>query len=163
MMFWLSSLIALFMVGFVLLAIELLVIPGFGVVGVLGVIALGAAAVLAWIQVGPVAGLVSLFLALLGTLGLFEMARRSRLGRAIVLTESITASAPEQSLALLVGQVGTAVTPLRPSGTMELAERTVDVVAEARYVDAGTRVRIIDVEGGRVVVEPVTDFEKGSA
>jgi len=160
---WMPLLIGLFMLGLILLAIELLVIPGFGMVGVLGVIALGGAAVLAWVEVGVVAGLASLLLAALGTIGLFQLARRTRLARRMVLTESVAGQAPEQSLALLVGQVGKAATPLRPAGIVELAERALDVVADAQYVDAGTRVRITSVEGGRVVVVPVTDFEKGRA
>ncbi len=155
--------VGLFMLGLILLGIEVFIIPGFGVVGVLGIGALGGAAVLAWLQVGPAGGLASLLAAVLGTVGLVQLARRTRFARRMVLNQAIVGQAPDESLMLLVGKEGTAATPLRPAGTMELADRSLDVVADGQYVEAGTKVRISRVEGGRVVVEPVTDFEKGRA
>lgn len=153
--------IGLFMLGLVLLGTEVYVIPGFGVVGVLGIASLGGAAVLAWIQLGPAGGIASLVAAVLGTVGLLQLARRTRLARGMVLNQAILGQAPDESLVLLVGKEGTAATPLRPAGTIELADRSLDVVADGQYVEAGTKVRISRVEGGRVVVEPVMDFEKG--
>ena len=50
---------------------------------------------------------------------------------------------------------GTAMTPLRPAGTARLGDSLVDVVTEGDFVDAGARVRVVRVEGSRVVVRPV--------
>lgn len=56
------------------------------------------------------------------------------------------------ALAGLVGRIGTAVTVLRPTGTMELDADRVDVVTEGEFLEAGQRVRVLYVRGNRVVV-----------
>ena len=55
----------------------------------------------------------------------------------------------------LVGQEGVALTPLRPAGTARIGERKVDVVSDGEVIDPGTRVRVIEVKGNRVVVRAV--------
>jgi len=58
--------------------------------------------------------------------------------------------------ALLVahGTEGVARTMLRPSGKAEFGARLVDVVSRGDFIEAGAPVRVILVEGARVVVEP---------
>ena len=52
----------------------------------------------------------------------------------------------------LVGHVGTVEAPLRPVGTARIDGRRVDVVSRGDMVEAGTVVRVIEVQGNRVVV-----------
>ncbi|MBZ0151291.1 MAG: hypothetical protein K8J09_07135, partial [Planctomycetes bacterium] len=60
------------------------------------------------------------------------------------------------------GQVGTAVTVLRPTGAMEIAGERYDVVTEGEFVEAGTTVRVVQVQGTRVVVAAVRAGETGN-
>ena len=55
----------------------------------------------------------------------------------------------------LVGVEGIALTDLRPSGTAEINGKKVDVVTESEYVEKGQRLKVITVEGIRVVVKPL--------
>lgn len=65
-------------------------------------------------------------------------------------------SAPDGlALEKLNGEVGKALTPLRPGGAVLINGRKVDVVSEGKFVDAGTVVRVIRVTGTSVIVEPV--------
>ena len=50
-----------------------------------------------------------------------------------------------------------AVTPLRPAGIIEIADRRIDAVSDGAFIDSGSRVRVLTVEGSRVVVERVED------
>jgi len=52
----------------------------------------------------------------------------------------------------LVGRVGAAATVLRPTGTMEIDNERIDVVTEGEYVEQGQPVRVLYVQGNRVVV-----------
>ena len=52
----------------------------------------------------------------------------------------------------LVGRVGKAATVLRPTGMMEIDGERVEVVTEGEFVEAGTTVRVLYVQGLRVVV-----------
>lgn len=64
--------------------------------------------------------------------------------------------APEaRPLTHLLGQEGRALTPLRPGGAALIGEARIDVVTEGKFVDPETRIRVIKVEGNKVVVEPL--------
>lgn len=78
--------------------------------------------------------------------------------------DEIDASTPrQQSLQELRGQVGRAVTPLRPAGISEFGGRRVDTVAEGVMIEAGERVRVIEVSGNRVVVRRVEVAPQGDS
>ncbi|GAE91149.1 membrane-bound ClpP-class protease [Gracilibacillus boraciitolerans JCM 21714] len=55
----------------------------------------------------------------------------------------------------LIGQEGVAVTPLRPAGTAEFADERLDVVTEGAFVDVTSPIKIIKVEGSRIVVRKI--------
>ena len=57
----------------------------------------------------------------------------------------------------LVGEIAVTHTVLRPSGTIRLGDERIDAVAEGSYIPADVKVKIIFVEGTRVVVRPTED------
>ncbi|MBK8100769.1 MAG: hypothetical protein IPK26_27090 [Planctomycetes bacterium] len=63
-----------------------------------------------------------------------------------------------------VGQLGRAATVLRPSGTMAVGGERIDVVTAGEFIEAGTEVRVVEVQGTRIVVEavPPRQGERGS-
>lgn len=58
-----------------------------------------------------------------------------------------------EDLTRLVNEEGVAITPLHPSGTARLSGRRVDVITEGDMIESGARVRVIKVEGARIVVK----------
>jgi len=77
----------------------------------------------------------------------------------LVHTSELTGStqnAPDApSLAPLLGKQGQALTPLRPGGTAMIDGRKVDVVTQGKFVETDTTIKVILVEGNKVVVEAV--------
>ena len=61
----------------------------------------------------------------------------------------------EDRLRPLIGKEGVAQSDLRPVGVIAVDGRRVDVVTEGAMIDAGSRVKIVAVEGNRVVVRKV--------
>lgn len=57
----------------------------------------------------------------------------------------------------LVGETGTALTPLRPAGTAEFGGRRIDVVTAGEYVAAGTKVTVVKVDNWHVTVRAVAE------
>jgi membrane-bound serine protease (ClpP class) len=55
-----------------------------------------------------------------------------------------------------LGATGTTITPLRPAGKVDFDGVLLDVVAESAYVDAGTPVRVVTIDGLRLVVERIS-------
>ena len=60
----------------------------------------------------------------------------------------------------LLGKLGKSMTPLRPSGTIMLEGERIDAVTEGGYVDAGKIVKVIKVEGSRIVVREAWEEEE---
>jgi membrane-bound serine protease (ClpP class) len=159
--------------GLILLAIEVLVIPGFGLAGVLGIIAIVASLVLS--LVGPgftmtfmlvAAGRVvlALLLALLASLVLLRFLPRLPFGRRLILNRGLAAaegyaSAPEID-AQWLGKTGLASSPLRPAGIADIDGRRVDVVSDGEHIDAGQFIRVTRVDGNRVVVRRISNINE---
>jgi membrane-bound serine protease (ClpP class) len=152
-------------IGALLIALELFVIPGTSVAGLGGILALvaglgmtlvGAGATVSTVigALGRVA--ISILLALAGALALLRLLPRLPFGRDLVLESGMQAelgyvSTPDSDHRLL-GRVGTALSPLRPSGIAEIDGARVDVVSDGGFVDAGSSIQVIRVDGNRVVV-----------
>lgn len=157
---WLE--LGLALLGILLLIIEAF-IPGFGIFGIGGAIAMGGSIFLAvpsrslalqylmWVSL---AFLVALF-------GIVRAIGRRGLGKALTLEQDAKGWVPERAdLSALMGQQGVALTTLRPAGTARFGAQKVDVVTEGEFVDAGSPVKVIEVDGTRVVVR-ATDERSG--
>ncbi|WP_437590336.1 NfeD family protein [Sorangium sp. So ce1000] len=166
--------IALAVAGVLLLALEVFVIPGFGVAGVLGTVALLAGLSMSLVGAGvtleraleAVAQVtLSIALALAGMLIALRFLPRLPFGRRLVLSTSLGAGVaggpPAQASGPLVGERGVAASPLRPAGIARIGGARIDVVSEAEYVAAGEAVEVIRVEGNRVVVRRTEAQEMG--
>jgi membrane-bound serine protease (ClpP class) len=153
--------------GAIALAVEIFILPGFGVAGVLGVLAIVTSMVLAMIGRHPSTGDVAQALAVLGaslfiTLAvtyawLRHLPNSGRFSglllRGAVHKSQGFVSAPNRGD--LVGRDGVAVTDLRPSGTARVGEERLDVVTEGEYVPQGSRVQVVQSDGYRHVVRAV--------
>jgi membrane-bound serine protease (ClpP class) len=71
-----------------------------------------------------------------------------------VVSEQGESSGTDRSLRRFLGAEGVTRSYLRPAGVADIAGERVDVVTEGGMVGRGTRVRVIDVQGNRVVVRP---------
>ncbi|MDT0632095.1 NfeD family protein [Rubrivirga sp. S365] len=163
--------IALFVVGVGLLLVEVFVTPGFGVFGIAGIVAMLGALFIALIPnigfafptdveiarasttLAAALVLVVLFAISLGRL-LPKSERLNRLVLAPTLS-SLEGYTSADTVAALVGQRGTALTGLRPSGTATVGGVRVDVVSEGTFVAPGAPVEVVSAAGSRVVVREV--------
>ena len=154
--------------GAIALAVEVFVLPGFGVAGVVGTLAIVASMVLAMMGARPSTGDVAQALAVLGASLFITMAviyawlrHLPNSGRfsGLLLRGSVHksqgfVSAPSRGD--LIGQDGVAVTDLRPSGTARVGLEKIDVVTEGEYVPQGSRVQVVQSDGYRHVVRAVS-------
>jgi membrane-bound serine protease (ClpP class) len=151
-------------VGLLALAVEVFILPGFGAAGVLGIVSLAAAVILAMIGTSPTAADLTQALIVLGVSLAITVAvayawlrHLPNSGRFAGLflrggahqSDGYIAAIPRVDL---VGQDGVAVTDLRPAGTAQIGHERVDVVTEGEYVPQGRAVRVMRSEGYRHVV-----------
>lgn len=168
--------------GVVLIAMELFVIPGFGVCGVLGVVLLFGGLVATFVgsdgRLFPGAnpersgelmwGVLTVLISAMTSGGIIYMLAKHLpstplLGR-LVLKESLGGPAPTMLQAMAasnalarVGDVGRAITPLRPAGRVQMGEKIIDAVSDFGFVPAGSQVRVTSSDAFRIAVEPIQE------
>ena len=62
----------------------------------------------------------------------------------------------------MLGQLGTVISPLRPSGIAEVGGKRMDVVSDGEFIEQGERVVINRVDGNRMVVRRIRRQTEGS-
>jgi membrane-bound ClpP family serine protease len=159
---WAVLLLAL---GLTLMVAEVF-IPSGGVLGFLSIVSLVSGVVMAFYNRGLVAGVV--FLSVIAVLvpGALAVAFRwwpsTPMGRRLLLevptSEEVLPDTPQRrALRQLVGKLGTAKSVMLPSGAVVVDGHSIDAISEGMPIEAGQRVRVIEVRGNRVVVRPADD------
>jgi membrane-bound serine protease (ClpP class) len=160
-------------IGVILLAAEIFVIPGFGIAGVLGIIAILAGLILSPVGAGDTSQVVlmaagrvvfSLLFALMASLVILRFLPRLPFGRRLILETGLAsdvgyASAPGSDRRWL-GKKGRASSALRPAGIAEIEGERVDVVSDGALIDAGQLIEVTRVDGNRIVVRQVTNTNR---
>lgn len=161
-----------FVLGIILILVEIFVIPGFGVTGVLGIIFVTAGLILSLVnndwfdfdrvptsQLGIAAltvflslvfsiGLIAFISIKIGTKGMFK-------SFALDATQEVDKGfvGVESTLKDYVGKTGVAMTDLRPSGKVQLEGDVFDAVAESGYIESGTNIRVTNSSSAQLYVK----------
>ncbi len=146
--------------GFLLIFIELLILPGFGAAGVPGVVLVGSGLGIIWWNVGLYSALIYGSIALVFAIPIaiisLSLIRETPIGNVFILKTSQNSNdgfqAMPQELTTLIGKSGKTITPLRPAGIALIDGHRVDIVTRGEFVDKETEIEVILVEGNRVVV-----------
>jgi len=167
--------IIVFVIGFVLLFIEVFVIPGFGIAGIAGILAMlfGLTAALidnatfefSYAGFNSVAGPLLLVSLSITTAVLLSLWITSRIGSKNGLLQRIAltsvqnvsdgfVSIPEE-ITTLTDKIGIADTMLRPSGKVRIDDKMYDAMSEFGYIDKGEAIRVTRSESGQVYVVKV--------
>lgn len=147
--------ISLLLIGLALLIIEVVFVPGTTIVGVIGVIFAGAGVIFTFRHYGNETG----YYMLLGTSAVTAVALyfsfRSNAWARFANKSAMTSRVNEgQSATLRLGDEGTALSSLRPMGTVEFKGGQFEVKTLGDYVDAGTRVKIVHIQPNQIIVKP---------
>ncbi|MYL41727.1 nodulation protein NfeD [Virgibacillus massiliensis] len=151
--------IVLLILGVVLIIAEFFV-PG-GIVGVLGIGAIIVSLFMSGYDLGHMS--MSIGIAFLVTLIIAVILFR-RIGmdkgvfRHIILKEQTTSEqgyVSAENRLDLIGSAGIVVTPLRPAGTAMIDQERLDVVSEGGFIDEGQQIKVVKVEGVRIVVRKI--------
>ncbi len=162
--------IIIFIVGVVLLLLEIFVIPGFGITGVLGILAIISSLFLGLLpdfsfltSEDITAALwqlaISLVLSVIFTYFLFKFLPKTNVFNNFILKEKIKSSFsyktvsdnyPEKNV---LGKIGTALSDLRPSGIANINGERLDVVTQGEYIEKGNKIVVVHADGMKIIVQ----------
>ena len=158
------------LVGIGLLALEIFIIPGFGIAGLSGIILIVVSLLSMmvehvpgkWrpVEISPTAFSMPAMRITLAVLGTFAIALavgcflpKTRVFNSLSL--ATVSPEPEEDETLL-GLEGISHSDLRPSGSAYFGERKMDVVTRGDYIPRQTDIHIVEVHGNRIIVEKVS-------
>ena len=163
--------ILLFVAGFILIVLEMFVVPGFGVTGIAGIVLVSLALIFGmienysfslshastrslWMSLGVF--FAGLLLAVVAVWWLTSSHGPKWVRRHTDLTTELRSDegfiGVDMSPARYVGHEGVAVTDMRPAGKVRIKDETLDAVAVMGFVHAGTRVRVTKYENAQIYV-----------
>lgn len=165
--------IIIFGVGLLLVGVEVLLIPGFGLFGIVGGIGIMAGLYLSLLgnlptspdfaRAGLVLSTTVVLIAVTAWVLIRSLPGSSRLAKSGIFLLSRTDRAigyeSAETRSDLIGLRGKAITDLRPSGTALFGDERIDVVSESEWITEGTPVRVVSAEGYRHVVRAISEGE----
>lgn len=151
----------IFILGLILLTIEIFA-PGFGIFGIGGIVLLIVGIILTARNTFEAVVMVVILLLLIAfaLVYILRSAKRGKLSKKLILWSAAKKEegySTSSNIDDLVGKEGIALTTLRPSGSGEFEGRRLDVVTDGTYIEGGTRIKIIRIEGNRIVVNQIKE------
>ena len=170
---WLE--VILFLAGLVFLAMEMFVIPGFGIAGISGLMLMAASILMAsqdfvipktvyqtqtlqsnlMVLVGSGAGFLAgafLLSRYLGKVPIFSNLMLAPPSASPPADEPVKKGAPSSHPVVSVGDWGRAESVLRPAGKVRFGDQTVDVVADGSFIQPDEQVKVVEISGNRILV-----------
>jgi membrane-bound serine protease (ClpP class) len=156
--------IILFVVGIVLILLEL-VLPG-GIIGIFGFAAFLASFFLAaenFVHMG-ISLLIAFTISILASVVMIKVYdKKMKFFKKLILTDSTSTESgyvSNRNRTELIGIIAHALTDLRPSGTIIVEDERIDAVSEGGFIKKDSTVKIVKVEGSRIVVRELMNLEK---
>lgn len=147
--------ITLILVGLILLGIELLIIPGFGVSGILGLLSIVGAIFFAFYQFGETTGLIVLGVTLLSSVIFTWLILRSKTWKNMGLKNSISSKVDinPNDKGLHIGQKGLSLSRIAPMGRARFGSVDTEVSSLGGIIPNSKEVEIISFEDNKIYVK----------
>lgn len=144
------------LVGIVLMIIEMFM-PGFGVAGGLGLIAVIVAIILranTFAEGLLIAAIIIVFLIIVGIIVYHSFTKGMISRSSLMLNDSIDSDSTSliKDSEKRIGKIGKTISYLRPTGIADFDGERLDVVSEGEFIEVGTEVVITSIEGIRIIV-----------
>lgn len=147
--------IILILVGVLLLLAEILLVPGVGVAGILGLLCLIGSCVYSFMVFGTKMGTIIIAVNVVLIVALTIWVLRAKTWKRFTLNTKIDNSVAEGVQPLAVGDVGRTTTRLAPMGHARFEKGLYEVTSSSGMVASGTDVEVVLIEDNRVTVKPV--------
>ena len=146
--------ITLILVGIVLMIAEILLIPGVGVAGILGLLSLGGSCWYAYYEFGNLTGGIVTGVTAVVLVAFAVVVLRAKTWKRMTLNTTIESKVNQLPVELRVSDKGRTVTRLAPMGSARFEDEIVEVKALEGMIDPNVEVEICMIEEGKIYVVP---------
>lgn len=152
----LTAVIVLIAIGFLLIFIEFLVLPGTNIAGVLGIVMIIGGIIFAYRDVGaPMAHYVLVGALLFMILAIVFMLRSNTWHKMSLNTAIDSKVENTDTQFVKKGDQGIAVTRLAPIGKVMVNDHTFEGKSGHKFIDPNTPIEVVKVDGNQLIVKPI--------
>ena len=144
--------ITLFVIGLILIIVEMLIIPGFGIPGILGLLSVLGAIAYSFYEFGQTIGLYTLGGEILVTSIIIWLVLRSDTWKKITLKETITEKLKQETTELNIGDNGITISRLNPSGKARFGNTDAEVISQEGLIQPSTPITIAEIDHSKIIV-----------
>ena len=153
-MWWIIA--ALLFTGIVLMFVEMLLIPGVGIAGILSFASFGVACWYAFTFIGRTAGIITTIIASIILAILIVIILRGKTWKRFELKTEVDSKVNAENEKVKVGDKGIAQTRLAPMGTGKFGAVYCEVKSITNaMIDAGTPIEVVETEDNKVIVKQI--------
>ena len=149
--------ITLILLGLLLVLAEILLIPGVGIAGVLGLLAMGGSCAYAFMEMGNMTGIIVTSVNAVLLVALIIWVLRAQTWKRLSLETNIDSKAVAPEVEVSVGDKGRSVTRLAPMGTVRFGDNSLEVTSMEGLIDPGMDVQVVAIEDAKIYVSIVNN------
>lgn len=153
--FKMGLVIAFIVIGLLLLMTEILLIPGVGVAGALGLLCLVGSCYWAFVKIGSTTGFIVLAVVVVLLILLLILSLRAKTWEKLALKSKIDTKAGQDERGIKAGDRGETVTRLAPMGSARFSGKAYEVKSLEGMIDPGVQVEVIALEDNIICVKSV--------
>lgn len=152
-----AFIITLIIIGQILLFIELAVIPGLGIAGILGLGTIIGSCYMSFTQISTSAGIAAIILNIILAVIITYLTLRGKTWKKYSLKTNIESKVDSSAKdkGIEVGSTGTTITRLAPSGSASINGNTVEVTSRGALIDAQKGIEVTEISGNKIFVKEV--------
>lgn len=147
--------ITLILVGIVLMIAEILLVPGIGVAGILGLLSMGGSCWYAFYEFGNLTGGIVTSVTAVVLVAFAVIVLRAKTWQRMTLNTKIESKVNNMTFELRVADKGRTITRLAPMGSVRFGNEIVEVKALEGMIDPDTDVEVCLIEEGKIYVTPI--------
>lgn len=149
--------ITLILLRLLLVLAEILLIPGVGIAGVLGLLAMGGSCAYAFMEMGNMTGIIVTSVNAVLLVALIIWVLRAQTWKRLSLETNIDSKAVVPEVEVSVGDKGRSVTRLAPMGTVRFGDNSLEVTSMEGLIDPGMDVQVVAIEDAKIYVSIVNN------
>ena len=149
--------ITLIIAGLLLLGAELIIFPGFGIAGILGIASLVGSCWVAFSYISTTAGVIAIAVNIVLVVVTTLLMLRSKTWKKLSLSTNIDSKvdvAP-QLKGVVAGEKGVTVSRLAPGGKVQIGKEILEAFTRDTIIEAGTAVEVSEIEENKIYVKTI--------
>ncbi|MCI1639865.1 MAG: serine protease [Bacteroidales bacterium] len=152
--------ITLIIVGVILVLAEMLLIPGVGVAGILGLVSLAGSGFYAFYHFGNYTGTIVTVIDAGLVIGMLFYVLRAKTWKKLALNTVIDTKAHPETAKIVPGDKGRTLTRIAPSGMARIGNITCEVKAMEEMIDPDKAIEVVSIEDNKIFVKPTTELSE---